>query len=131
MTWPPIFLGTLVEFVAIGMLAWAMYTERTATIYGMMALVGVGTGLRFMAAPLHGVGHFRKNRAAVIGLMAVSVPLGGTIGLTIMSTVFNNTSGLDADADMSHIRDQSPELQNESKHMAKVRLAFREFMIVS
>lgn len=120
MTWPPIFLGTLVEVIGIAFLAWAMYIEHKATIFGMMGLVGAGTGLRFMAAPLHGVGHFRKHRAAVIGLMAVAIPFGGTIGLTIMSTVFNNTSGLDSNADFSHIRDESPELQAESKRMAKM-----------
>lgn len=128
MTWPPIFFGTLVEAVGIGMLAWAMYKQHTATIFGMMALVGVGTGLRYMAAPLHGVGHFRKHRAAVIGLLAVAIPLGGTIGLTIMSTVFNNTSGLDYDDDFSHIRDQAPETMKESKRMAKVRAIFHKEM---
>lgn len=120
MTWPPVFLGTLVEVVAIGLLAWAMWAERKATIFGMMALVGVGTGLRFMAAPLHGVGYFRKHRAAVIGLMAVAFPFGGTIGLTIMATIFNNTSGLDSDADFSNIRHQPPEMQVESKRLAKM-----------
>ena len=131
MTWPPIFLGTLVEAIGVGMLAWAMYRQHTATIFGMMALVGVGTGLRYMAAPLHGVGHFRKHRAAVIGLLAVAIPLGGTIGLTIMSTVFNNTSGLDYDDDFSHIRDQAPETMKESKRMAKVRAIFHKEMIIS
>lgn len=106
------------------MLAWALYTEHTRAIFGMMALVGVGTGLRFMSAPLHGVGYFRKQRTAVIGLIGVSIPLGGTVGLTIMSAVFNNTSGMDADADFSHIRDQAPQVQEESKRMAKVRVTF-------
>ena len=120
MTWPPIFLGTLIEPIGIGLVAWAMYTEHKPTVFGMMGLVGVGAGLRFMAAPLHGVGHFRKHRAAVIGLMAVAIPFGGTIGLTIMSAVFNNTSGLNADADFSHIRHEAAELQAESKQMAKM-----------
>lgn len=121
MTWPPIFLGTFIGAVGIGMLAWAMYNEHKATIYGMMALVGAGTGLRFMAVPLHGVGLFRKHRASVIGLLSVAFPLGGTISLTIMSTVFNNTSGLAADADFSQIKDLPDDIMQESKRKAKVR----------
>ena len=120
MTWPNIFIGTFVEAVGIGLLAWAMHTEKSPTVFGMMALVGVGTGLRFMAAPLHGVGRFRNHRAAVIGLMAVAIPLGGTIGLTVMSTVFNNASGHDVDTDFSHIRQETPDMQAEPKEKAKV-----------
>jgi hypothetical protein len=97
-----------------------MYTGHTGTIFGMMALTGVGSGLRFMAAPLHGVGQFRQDRAAVIGLLAVSIPFGGTIGLTIMSAVFNNTSGLDANADFSHFRDAAPDVAEELKEKAKM-----------
>lgn len=52
-TWPrqtflPLFLGSIVEAVGVGMLAYALYFENTPTIYGMMALTGAGTGLRFM-----------------------------------------------------------------------------------
>ena len=121
MTWPPIFFGTLVEAAGVGMMAYAMWTENTSTVYGMMALTGVGVGLRFMAAPLHGVGLFRKNRASVIGLLAVCVPLGGSLGLTIMSTVFNNTSGLDSDAtDFSEIQNQPDSLRDAAIENAKM-----------
>lgn len=78
------------------MLAWACWTMRDGNVFGFMAVVGYGCGLRFMAAPLHAVGLFRKNRAAVVALLSMTIPFGGTIGLTIMSTVFNNTSGIDS-----------------------------------
>jgi hypothetical protein len=44
--------------------------------------------------PLHGIGFFPKDIAAVVSLIAVAVPFGGTLGLTIMATVFNNVSGI-------------------------------------
>ncbi|CAH0022055.1 unnamed protein product, partial [Clonostachys rhizophaga] len=120
MTWPAIFLGTLVEAVGIGMMAYALYTESSPTIFGMMALVGAGGGLRMMASPLHGVGIFRQSRAAVIGLLTFATPLGGTIGLTIMSTVFNNVSNLETDGDFSAIRNMDPVPQQAAKHSAKM-----------
>lgn len=47
-TFPPIFIGSVIEMVGIALLAWAIYTEHNPTVYGMMALTGVGTGLRVM-----------------------------------------------------------------------------------
>ena len=121
MTFPPLFLGTLIEMVGVGVLAWALYMERTATVFGMMALVGCGMGLRFMVAPLHGIGIFKAHRAAVTGLMAVAVPFGGTIGLTVMSTVFNNTSGLDSKhSDFSRLGELPEGARQQAVYDAKV-----------
>lgn len=121
MTFPPIFLGNLIESVGAGMLALTMYREDKPAIFGMMALVGFGMGVRLMPASLHGVGRFRKDRAAVIGLLSVSVPLGGTIGLTIMSTVFNNTSGIGTSVDFSVHGGELPDVSGGQVHKAKVR----------
>lgn len=122
MTFAPIFLGAIVEAVAIGVLAYGLYTEHRPTIFGLMAMVGAGTGLRFMASPLHGIGLFRHQRATVIGLFALAIPLGGTIGLTIMSTVFNNTSGLNSNSsDFSKLRDLPDGEREAAIHNVKVR----------
>jgi hypothetical protein len=43
---------------------------------------------------LHVIGFFPKDIATVISVMAVALPFGGTLALTIMATVFNNTSGI-------------------------------------
>ncbi|KAM0564565.1 hypothetical protein ACHAPJ_000779 [Fusarium lateritium] len=113
--------GTLTEAVGLGVLAWAIWADKLSTIYGMMALVGCGSGMRFMASPLHGIGLFRHLRASVIGLMAVAIPFGGTIGLTIMSTVFNNTSGLDSgDSNFSSVQSSSGEAKDQAVHDAKM-----------
>lgn len=80
----------------------------------MMTLVGGGIVLRSMAAPLHGIGLFKHLRASVIALLAVAVPFGGTIGLTIMSAVFNNISGLDSNVEFSR-NDMDDEAMNNVK----------------
>lgn len=89
-TFVPLFLGSTVEAVGIGLLAWAMSTGKTATIYGMVAFSGVGTGLRFMPGTLHAVGFFPHSIATVISLMGIALPFGGALSLTIMTTVYNN-----------------------------------------
>jgi hypothetical protein len=121
MTFPSVFLGTLTESVGLGVLAWAIWADKLSVIYGMMALVGCGSGMRFMASPLHGIGIFRHLRASVIGLMAVAIPFGGTIGLTIMSTVFNNTPGLDSHGgEFNHVQSKSGEANEQAIHQAKM-----------
>lgn len=54
--------------------------------------------------------------------MAMATPLGGTIGLTIMSTIFNNVSELDAkDGDFSRLRDRPVGVGEQAIYKAKVR----------
>lgn len=111
MTFPPLAFGTLVETIAIAVLSWALYNGHSPTIFGIMAMAGVGMGLKFMVSPLHGIGLFREHRASVIALLGISMPFGGTIGLTIMSAVFNNTSKLNVnDLDFSGLGGDSPEM---------------------
>ncbi|RDW83052.1 MFS general substrate transporter-15 [Coleophoma crateriformis] len=93
-TFPPLMLGSVIEAVGITVLAWALSQGHSATIYGLMALTGVGTGLRFMPGSLHAIGFFPNNIASVISMMAFAVPFGGTVGMTVMNSVFNNKSGL-------------------------------------
>ncbi|KAI0181965.1 MFS general substrate transporter [Hypoxylon sp. FL1284] len=93
-TFPPLFFAALIQTVGVGLLAWALYFEHTPTIYGMMGLTGVGVGLQYMPGSLHSVGFFPNNIATVISVLSVAGTLGGTLALTVMSTVFNNTSGI-------------------------------------
>lgn len=130
MTFPAVFLGTLIETIGIGLLGWAIYADRIATIYGMMALVGCGTGLRFMAAPLHGIGLFKQLRASVIAILAVAVPFGGTIGLTIMAAVFNNMSGLDTNIDFTQHSSQSDDLDMDSEAMGNAKVCILSWGVI-
>lgn len=98
--WPrstffPLFLGSLIEALGIGLLAWAMSTGHVASIYGMVALSGVGTGLRFMPGTLHAVGFFPDKIASIVSLMGIATPFGGALALTIMATVYNNLASED------------------------------------
>ncbi len=93
-TFVPILLGSVVEAVGVGVLAWALWHEHLPSVYGTMALTGAGTGILLMPASLHAVGFFPQQVASVVALMAVALPFGGTLALTVMSAVFNNTSGI-------------------------------------
>jgi hypothetical protein len=42
----PLFLGSIIEATGISVLTWALYQGHTATIFGMMGLIGCGTGMR-------------------------------------------------------------------------------------
>jgi len=56
----------------------------------MLALTGVGTGIRFMPGTLHGIGYFPDMVASIVSLILLSVALGGTFGMTVMLNIFNN-----------------------------------------
>lgn len=94
-TFLPLFLGSTIEAVGIGCLAWAMSTGHVASIYGMVAFSGVGTGLRFMPGTLHAVGFFPENIASIVSLMGIAMPFGGAVALTTMTTVYNNLEAAD------------------------------------
>lgn len=93
-TFTPIFLGSVIEATGITVLTWALHQGHKATIYGMMALTGAGTGMRFMPNSLHGIGFFPNNIASVIALTSFAIPFGGTLSMTIMGSVFNNKAGI-------------------------------------
>ncbi|RYP61086.1 hypothetical protein DL770_009851 [Monosporascus sp. CRB-9-2] len=101
-TFVPLILGSVLEAVGVAVLPWALYAEHTSVINGMMVLAGVGTGLRAMPGTLHGIGLFSNDVTAVVSLMAVALPFGGTVALTMMSSVFNNISGI---SETSPLRD--------------------------
>lgn len=87
------FLGTTSAGVGIAVIAWACQTEYLNLIYGMMALTGYGVGLNMNPGMLHGLAYFPGMTAPITCLASFAFPFGGTIALTIMSTVFNNKSG--------------------------------------
>ncbi|KAM0426497.1 hypothetical protein ACHAPT_008188 [Fusarium lateritium] len=139
-TWHPIMLGAVVEAIGLGVLAWASWKEHDPTVYGMMVLTGVGVGIRLMPVPLHGMAYFPKRIAAVISLMEVSDPFGGTLGLTIMTTVLNNVAGVGDIGDsagydfteFSHMSEQEMEdlRQRAKKGIVLAFVAIFPFMVL-
>lgn len=77
------------------MLPWAVQNGQTSVIYGMMAVVGLGVGIRMNPSSLHGLAYFPDKTSQITCLVSFAVPFGGLVGLTIMSTVLNNKSGPD------------------------------------
>ncbi|KAJ5925875.1 hypothetical protein N7454_007385 [Penicillium verhagenii] len=94
-TLPALMLGSLTSAVGITVLAWAVKAAQTNTIYGMMAVVGFGIGSRMNPGSLHGLAYFPAMTAQISCLVSFALPFGGLVGLTIMSTVFTNKSGMD------------------------------------
>ena len=105
-TQPSLMLATTCAATGITVLAWATSAtaaaakdNTTAVIYGMMALTGYGVGLSSNPGSLHALAYFPAMTAPITCLGEFAFPLGGTVGLTLMSTVFNNAGGADADAE--------------------------------
>ena len=92
-TYHPLNAGTLLTTVGLALVIYAIHTQNTPLLNGMMVLTGAGTGLRFMPANLHAVGVWPERIAPVLSLMRFAMPFGGTISLTIMGSVFNNKFG--------------------------------------
>lgn len=107
-TWFPLATGALIEPIGITLVAVAMGTQNLSWLYGMIALAGLGTGIRLMPGTLHGVGYYRKQISSIVSLMALSQTLGGTVATTFMLNIFNsyltkrgvhfNSSGVVGDA---------------------------------
>jgi hypothetical protein len=93
--WPrqtffPLLIGTVIEPLGVTILAAAIKASNLPLIFGMLALTGVGTGIRFMPGTLHGVGYFPSQIPQIVSLMSLAVSLGGTFATTIMLNIFNN-----------------------------------------
>jgi len=92
-TIPVLLLGTTSAGVNIIVIAWACQSEHINLIYGMIALTGFGVGVNMNPGSLHALAYFPGMTAPITCLVSFAFPFGGTITLTIMSTVFNNRSG--------------------------------------
>ncbi|GKZ32307.1 hypothetical protein AbraIFM66950_001611 [Aspergillus brasiliensis] len=92
-TFFPLLLGAVLSTVGISVVAYAISAQKTSLLSGMIVITGAGVGLRLMPSSLHTVGIWPERIAPAMSLMQVSLPFGGTLGLTIMTSVFNNKFG--------------------------------------
>jgi MFS family permease len=101
-TFYSLMVGSVVEAVGLGLLTWAVSIRHKALVNGMLALAGAGTGMRFMPVVLHSAGIWPTRIWAVQSLMSFMIPLGETIGISMMGAVFTNkfNSGLRSLADI-------------------------------
>lgn len=86
----PLLLGSLCSAVGVQVLCWGIDAGHLALIYGMMALAGFGVGVRMSPSTMHGLAFFPGGTAQITCVFAFALPFGGAVGLTLMSTVFNN-----------------------------------------
>ncbi|CAK7269164.1 hypothetical protein SEPCBS57363_003462 [Sporothrix epigloea] len=100
--WPrqtiyPLLFGGITSAAGVTVLAYAVHAGKTTVVYGMMALSGYGVGIRMNPASLHGLAFFPTATAAISCIVSFALPFGGTVTLTLMSTVFNNKGGSSTD----------------------------------
>jgi len=93
-TVPILFLGTTTAAVGITVIAYGCHADYLNLVYGMMALTGFGVGVNMNPGTLHALAYFPGMTAPITCLTSFAFPFGGTVTLTIMSSVFNNKSGV-------------------------------------
>ncbi|KAI9648509.1 hypothetical protein NHQ30_003144 [Ciborinia camelliae] len=132
-TWYPLFIGTVIEPLGITILAAALSWGHLPTIYGMLALTGVGTGIRLMPGTLHAIAHYPTQIAPLVSMMSLSSSLSGTLALTVMLNIFYNhlsSAGISVSgtttSSFSGISNLTSEEQNYVRDVAKrgIVLAF-------
>lgn len=89
-TWYPLSFGTVFEALGITLLAASLHWGKLPVVYGMLALAGLGSGIRYMPNTLHAVGYYRQHVATIVSLMSLAISLGSTLASTIMLNIFNN-----------------------------------------
>ncbi len=102
-TMPVLLFGAITSSVGLTVLVYAVHAGQTNLVYGMMALSGTGVGLRLSPGTLHGLAFFPHRIATISCIVSFAIPFGGTVTLTLMSTVFNNKGG--GSSDVNEVRD--------------------------
>ncbi|KAF1840755.1 MFS general substrate transporter [Cucurbitaria berberidis CBS 394.84] len=89
-TFPPLFYGSIVEAVGLALLAYSISIRHQTMVKVFLAVAGAGTGLRFMPVVLHAAGTWSTRIPAMQGLLSFMLPLGETIAISMMGSVFSN-----------------------------------------
>jgi len=93
--WPrqtffPLLWGSIVEGVGLSLLAYSVSIRDTTMVKIFLGVSGAGTGLRFMPVVLHAAGIWSTRIPSMQSLLSFMLPLGETIGISIMGAVFSN-----------------------------------------
>ncbi|KAF9695763.1 hypothetical protein EKO04_005898 [Ascochyta lentis] len=89
-TFFPLFVGSIVEGVGLAVLTYAVSIRHGTLVSVFLAISGAGTGLRFMPVVLHAAGIWSTRVPAMQSLLSFMLPLGETIGISMMGAVFSN-----------------------------------------
>jgi hypothetical protein len=93
-TFYPLFIGSIVEAAGLSALAYSVSIRNITLVKVFLAISGGGTGLRFMPIVLHAAGIWSTRIPAIQSLLSFMLPLGETIGISIMGAVFSNKLNL-------------------------------------
>lgn len=104
--WPrqtffPLLWGSIVEGVGLALLTYSVSIRHQTMVKVFLAISGAGTGLRFMPVVLHAAGIWSTRIPSMQSLLSFMLPLGQTIGIAMMGSVFSNK----LDMYLSHIHD--------------------------
>ena len=89
-TFSPLLLGSVVECVGLTLLTYSVYIRNATMVKVFLAVAGAGTGLRFMPVVLHAAGIWSTRISNMQSLLSFMIPLGETIGISMMGSVFSN-----------------------------------------
>lgn len=89
-TFFPLFVGSIVEGIGLAVLTYAVSVRHGTLVSVFLAISGAGTGLRFMPVVLHAAGIWSTRVPAMQSLLSFMLPLGETIGISMMGAVFSN-----------------------------------------
>lgn len=89
-TFYPLFIGSIVEAVGLSAMTWAISARNTTLVNVFLAVAGAGTGFRFMPVVLHAAGIWPDRLPAMQSILSFTLPLGETIGISMMGAVFSN-----------------------------------------
>lgn len=97
--WPrqtffPLIWGSVIEGVGLALLTYAVSIRNTTMVSVFLAVAGAGTGLRFMPVVLHAAGIWSLRISSMQSLLSFMLPLGETIGISMMGSVFTNKLGI-------------------------------------
>ncbi|KAF2995827.1 hypothetical protein E8E13_002052 [Curvularia kusanoi] len=92
-TFYPLFIGSIVEGVGLAVLTYAVSIRHGTLVSVFLAISGAGTGLRFMPVVLHAAGIWSTRVPAMQSLLSFVLPLGETIGISMMGAVYSNKLG--------------------------------------
>ncbi|KAH7095660.1 major facilitator superfamily domain-containing protein [Paraphoma chrysanthemicola] len=93
--WPrqtffPLMWGSIVEGVGLALLTYSVSIRNQTMVKVFLAVSGAGTGLRFMPVVLHAAGVWSTRIPSMQSLLSFMLPLGETIGISMMGAVFSN-----------------------------------------
>jgi hypothetical protein len=89
-TFSPLVTGSIVEGVGLALLTYSISIRNQTLVKVFLGVAGAGTGLRFMPIVLHAAGIWSTRIPSVQSLLSFMLPLGETIGISMMGSVFSN-----------------------------------------